>query len=187
VPELEGLAEAAKTKQEYELPGRVIHEPKFKTPSGRAIFHADPIPNGPELAPNQLRMMTVRTEGQFNTVVYEDGDIYRGQDRRDVILMSAADIERLGLKPDQPVDVYNEVGAMRGILVRPFAISDGCAAMYCPEANILIPRTRDPRSKTPAFKCAIVSVKPATGPLIQLSESMDRPAHASSRSRMKAC
>ena len=32
--------------------------------------------------------MTVRSEGQFNTVVYEEEDLYRGQDRRDVILMN---------------------------------------------------------------------------------------------------
>ncbi len=32
--------------------------------------------------------MTVRSEGQFNTVVYEEEDIYRGQERRDVILMN---------------------------------------------------------------------------------------------------
>ena len=37
-------------------------------------------------------MMTVRSEGQFNTVVYEDADIYRNQDRRDVILMNEDDI-----------------------------------------------------------------------------------------------
>ena len=41
--------------------------------------------------------MTVRSEGQFNTVVYEDEDIYRGQERRDVILMNERDIARLGL------------------------------------------------------------------------------------------
>ena len=46
----------------------------------------------------QLRLMTVRSEGQFNTVVYEEEDIYRGQERRDVILMNPADIERLGLR-----------------------------------------------------------------------------------------
>ena len=31
--------------------------------------------------------MTVRSEGQFNTVVYEEEDLYRGQTRRDVILL----------------------------------------------------------------------------------------------------
>ena len=43
--------------------------------------------------------MTVRSEGQFNTVVYEEEDIYRGQERRDVIMMAAADTDRLGLAP----------------------------------------------------------------------------------------
>jgi hypothetical protein len=30
--------------------------------------------------------------------------------------------------------------------------------MYCPEANVLIPRDVDPESKTPAFKRIVVSV-----------------------------
>ena len=34
------------------------------------------------------------------------------------------------------------------------------AAMYCPEANVLASRHVDPRSKTPALKCVVVSVKP---------------------------
>ena len=43
--------------------------------------------------------MTVRSEGQFNTVVYEEEDIYRGQERRDVIMISPEDMQRLGLTP----------------------------------------------------------------------------------------
>ena len=49
--------------------------------------------------------MTVRSEGQFNTVVYEDEDIYRGQERRDVILLHPDDMRRLGLAEDQRVTV----------------------------------------------------------------------------------
>ena len=30
--------------------------------------------------------------------------------------------------------------------------------MYCPEANVLVPRSRDPASKTPAFKCVLINV-----------------------------
>ncbi len=40
--------------------------------------------------------MTVRSEGQFNTVVYEEEDLYRGQERRDLILMHPEDLSRLG-------------------------------------------------------------------------------------------
>jgi anaerobic selenocysteine-containing dehydrogenase len=49
--------------------------------------------------------------------VYEEEDLYRGQERRDVVLMSAADAERLGLARDTRVRVENSVGAME-VLVR---------------------------------------------------------------------
>jgi len=103
--------------------------------------------------------MTVRSEGQFNTVVYEDEDLYRGQERRDVVLMSRSDIERLGLRVDQKVVVSGEAGEMSGILVREIDIPPGNAVMYSPEANVLLPRTVDPSSLTPAFKGALVEVR----------------------------
>ncbi len=83
--------------------------------------------------------MTVRSEGQFNTVVYEEEDIYRGQDRRNVILLNRADIERLGLRVDQRVTVRSAAGSMSGILVREYDIRAGNALMYFPEANVLVP------------------------------------------------
>jgi anaerobic selenocysteine-containing dehydrogenase len=104
--------------------------------------------------------MTIRSEGQFNTVVYEDEDIYRGQDRRDVILMNAEDLRRRGLEPDQMVCVRSAVGVMHGVRARPHDIKAGNAAMYYPEANVLVPRTTDPDSKTPAFKCVLIALEP---------------------------
>lgn len=106
--------------------------------------------------------MTVRSEGQFNTVVYEEQDIYRGQERRDVILMHADDIARLGLKVDQRVTVTSDAGHLDGILVREFDIRAGNVLMYFPEANVLVPRGVDPQSKTPAFKNVLVSIKATT-------------------------
>jgi anaerobic selenocysteine-containing dehydrogenase len=43
-------------------------------------------------------------------------------------------------------------------------IAPGCVAMYYPEANVLVPRRIDPRSKTPAFKSVAARVEklPAT-------------------------
>jgi anaerobic selenocysteine-containing dehydrogenase len=107
--------------------------------------------------------MTVRSEGQFNTVVYDEEDIYRGQERRDVILMNVGDIARLGLAVDHVVEVHGEAGTMSGILVREFDIAQGCALMYYPEANKLIGRSVDPNSKTPAFKSVVVTVVPSNG------------------------
>jgi len=96
--------------------------------------------------------MTIRSEGQFNTVVYEEQDIYRGQERRDVILMNQADIDAMGLTENDPVTVSSEIAEMHRVLVRAFDIRAGNAAMYFPEANVLVPRSADPAARTPAFK-----------------------------------
>lgn len=158
VPGFEQLATIDQTKQEFHIPGRTFHQPGFPTPSGRAKIHCHQLP---ELrgSGEQLRLMTVRSEGQFNTVVYEDYDLYRNQTRRDVILLHPDDVERLGLKEDQRVTITSEVGEMQNILVRPFPeIRAGNALMYYPEANILVPRTADPYSKTPAFKNVLITI-----------------------------
>jgi anaerobic selenocysteine-containing dehydrogenase len=103
--------------------------------------------------------MTLRSEGQFNSVVYDEEDLYRGQERRDVILMNPSDLKRLNLQPDQRVRVRSDVGEMRYILARPYEIREGNAAMYYPEANVLIPHRVDPLSKTPAFKSIDIRVE----------------------------
>ncbi|MSQ95294.1 MAG: FdhF/YdeP family oxidoreductase [Gemmataceae bacterium] len=157
IPGYEVIGQIDATKQEFHIAGRTFHEPKFKTPTGKAHFRAVQIPLLRGDA-NQLRLMTIRSEGQFNTVVYEEEDIYRGQERRDVILMSRADIERLGLQIDQRVTVTSAAGAMPNILVRAFDIKPGNAAMYFPEANVLVPAIVDSASKTPAFKSVLVRV-----------------------------
>ena len=40
----------------------------------------------------KFKLMTVRSEGQFNTVVYDLQDRYRGIGSRDVVLMNLEDI-----------------------------------------------------------------------------------------------
>ncbi len=59
--------------------------------------------------------MTVRSEGQFNTVVYEEEDLYRNQERRDVILMHPDDLKRFGLQHDQLVTVFTTTGRLPNI------------------------------------------------------------------------
>jgi molybdopterin-dependent oxidoreductase alpha subunit len=159
VPGFEQLAQIDRTKQEFQIPGRTFHAPQFATPSGKAKLHVHELPEW-HGAGGQLRLMTVRSEGQFNTVVYEDYDLYRGQERRDVILLHPADIERLGLTADQRVTVSSETGSLANILVRPFPeIKAGNALMYYPEANVLVPRRLDPASKTPAFKSVAITLE----------------------------
>lgn len=151
IPGYENMKETIESSKEFHVPGRAVAEYQFPTESGKAKFHAIPLPAQPA-DENQLRLMTIRSEGQFNSVVYDEEDIYRGQERRDVILMNRADIDRLGFQPDQRVKVKSEVGEMSFILVREFDIRAGNALMYYPEANILVPHSVDPLSKTPGFK-----------------------------------
>ncbi len=162
VPGFEPIGSIDRTKQEFQVGGRTLHAPGFPTPNGHARLHIHELPelNGTD---GQLRLMTVRSEGQFNTVVYEDHDLYRGQERRDVILLNPDDIARLGLVVDQRVTVRSEVGSMAGVLVRSFPAIKACnALMYYPEANVLVPRHADPASRTPAFKSVAISIEVPT-------------------------
>ncbi|MFM2096622.1 MAG: Formate dehydrogenase [Planctomycetota bacterium] len=160
VPGFEELGKIDATKKEFQIGGRTLHTPRFPTSSGKASLHCHTIP---ELlgSPSEMRLMTVRSEGQFNTVVYEDYDLYRGQDRRDVILLHPDDLTRLGLRDDQLVRVSNATGELRRIRARSYSdIRAGNALMYYPECNVLVPRSIDPLSRTPAFKGVLISISP---------------------------
>lgn len=158
LPGMEALAHVDRDRREFTIPGRVLQVPRFATDSGKAQFAVVTMPARRDDA-GDLRLMTIRSEGQFNTVVYEDEDIYRGQERRDVILLHPVDMKRRGLSANQRVVVRSSVGSMTGVLARPFpAVRVGNALMYYPEANQLVPKAVDPDSRTPAFKNISVTV-----------------------------
>ncbi|MCA9035396.1 MAG: FdhF/YdeP family oxidoreductase [Planctomycetaceae bacterium] len=166
IPEYQQLKTLDSGGKEFHVPGRAVENYQFPTASGRATFHAFRLPETvrPSTTDQQsentsLTLMTLRSEGQFNSVVYDEEDLYRGQERRDVILMNADDIQRMRLQANDRVRVTSAAGEMRYILVRPFDIRAGNAAMYYPEANVLVPHAVDPLSKTPAFKSVAISVE----------------------------
>jgi anaerobic selenocysteine-containing dehydrogenase len=158
IPGFARLTDVERPHGEFQIAGRTFHTPTFNTPTGKARFATLDV-QAPPGGENQLRLMTVRSEGQFNTVVYEEEDIYRGQERRDVILMARADMDRLGLQRDQRVTVRSEAGFLANILVREHDIRAGNALMYFPEANVLVPAQVDPQSRTPVFKSVLVSIE----------------------------
>ncbi|TWU04549.1 Formate dehydrogenase H [Stieleria varia] len=161
VPGYEKITTIDETKEEFQIEGRTFHQPHFGTDDGRAVLHRHTLPPLKGTGNQQLRLMTVRSEGQFNTVVYEEEDLYRNQDRRDIILMHPDDLKRLGLQHDQRVTVKSDTGSMPGILARGYdSIRSGNALMYYPESNILVSRHADPQSKTPAFKGVVVEIIP---------------------------
>lgn len=158
VPEYEAVGRIDGDKKEFSIPGRALPNGGFPTPSGKAKFHVVPLPSKLPLADNELMLMTVRSEGQFNSVVYEEEDLYRNQERRDIVMLHEEDMNRLGIKKDQPVRLKSSTGEMRYLRARPFDVRAGNAIVYYPESNVLIPRDVDPLSKTPAFKAIRVTI-----------------------------
>jgi molybdopterin-dependent oxidoreductase alpha subunit len=167
VPGFEKLAEIDSTKQEFQIDGRTFHEPRFATPDGRARLHIHVLPELEATGHGEIRLMTLRSEGQFNTVVYEEEDVYRGIDRRDVILLHPDDLSRMRLRDGMRVTVHGPAGSMPGIRATAFPeTKPRNAAMYYPEANVLIGRTVDPQSRTPAFKNAVIRIESQTSTLV---------------------
>jgi molybdopterin-dependent oxidoreductase alpha subunit len=160
IPGYEHIKNIGTTKDEFHIPGRILHTPTFPTESGKAKFIYHSIPNLKPLKEDELQLLSVRSEGQFNTVVYEDEDLYRGQDRRNVVLMNKNDMDRMGFIKDDRVIVKSKTGVLDNILARPFDIKKGAVLMYYPEVNSLVSQEVDPQSRTPSFKSTLVTVQP---------------------------
>ncbi len=140
--------------------GRRRHDgPRSEVETIAAIARGVAGDDGPIDWRSMQRHRTIRSEGQFNAVVYEGHDPYRHQQRREIILMNADGIERFGLAVEQRVIVRSIARVMRDIVMREFPIRAGNAAMYFPEANVLVPMTVDPESRTPAYKSVAITVK----------------------------
>lgn len=159
VPGLEDLADLDVAKREFHIRGRLMHTPAFKTDTGKAHFIVRPLPAAP--THGHLVLTTVRSEGQFNTIIYERTDSYRGKAGRRDIMLNPADIAAAGAKPGDQVTLVSDHGRMDSVTLRAFDIARGSAMAYFPEANVLIGRQRDPRSHTPSFKSTPVWIEAA--------------------------
>lgn len=143
----------------------------FPTASGKAQFQAQPL----ELLavpPGRLILQTLRAHDQHNSSIYGLDDRYRGVSKgRFVILINPADLEELGLSDGQCVDVFSEWPGepdrvLRGYRAVSYPNARGCAAMYFPEANVLVPRASvEADCNTPTSKQIIVRVVPGAIPV----------------------
>lgn len=154
VPGMEELADIDVAKREFHIRNRVLHVPEFGTLDGKAHFVVTPIPR---LEKGKLMLASVRSEGQFNSIIYEETDSYRGKAGRYSVFLSLADMAERGLTEGQKVRVRSAVGEMEGIATS-FDLPPGSVLAYYPEANVLVGTEVDPRSKTPAFKSVPVEV-----------------------------
>jgi anaerobic selenocysteine-containing dehydrogenase len=115
----------------------------------------------------RLLLTTIRSHDQFNTTIYSENDRYRGiAHGRRVVFLNPADIERLGLRRDEWVDLVghfeSETRRAERFKVVPYEIPAGCAATYYPESNVLVPiRSVADKSNQPTSKSIVVSIEPA--------------------------
>ncbi|MEM8987271.1 MAG: FdhF/YdeP family oxidoreductase [Pseudomonadota bacterium] len=156
VPGMEELADIDVAKKEFHIRNRLLHTPVFQTASGKAQFRT--VELKPQEAQAPFRLTTIRSEGQFNSIIYEDKDSYRQTETRWSILMNAEDMDKLGLQEGMAADIWSAQGRMSGVTVYRFDLPKGCVMAYYPEANILTSTQVDPRSKTPSFKSTPVWV-----------------------------
>ncbi len=147
--------------------GFVLHsgarQRRFETPDGRARFTVHPLPET-GVAPGRFRLTTIRSHDQFNTTIYGHDDRYRGiaGDRR-VLLLGARDLEEVGMRAGDRVDVTShhegETRTLRGFRLVEYDLPRGCAAAYFPEANALVPVDSFAEgSRTPTYKSVEVSL-----------------------------
>lgn len=119
-----------------------------------------------------LRLLTVRSNDQFNTTVYGYDDRFRGiRGTRDVLMMNPADIRRYGLVDGGAVSLASadKDGRERtktGLRVVAYDIPEGCVAGYYPELNGLIAMGHHAEeSKVPAAKAVPVRILTEPRPL----------------------
>lgn len=163
VPGMGALRDIGSTKQEFTIQNRLISKPQFDTDSGKARFLVTAPPQAVVSAQFPMVLASIRSEGQFNSIIYEEHDSYRGTDTRWSVLMNAQDMADLGLVAGGQATITSAIGAMRSVKVFAFDVPRGNAMAYYPEANVLIGAEHDPRSKTPAFKSVAVAITSAAG------------------------
>lgn len=148
VPGLEELADIDVAKREFHIRGRVLHERSFKTADGKVHFitHQTPACAGP------LLLTTVRSEGQFNSIVYERTDSYRDGAGRHSAMLHADDLAAYGFKPGDTATLCSAHGQMENVTLLAYDIARGSVMAYFPEANVLTGTAVDERSRTPGFK-----------------------------------
>jgi len=147
-------------KKDFHIGGNYLLKPEFNTNSGKAIFKIPRHTNWDSKKDiSSFNLTSVRSEGQFNTMIYDEKDAYRKQKTRNILYINLADIQSLGLSSGDTVDVSSDTGIMKGLILAEYNIKPGNVMTYMPEANILIPQNADERSRTPSFKSVSVTIR----------------------------
>ncbi len=126
--------------------GNAAAHREWKTESGKAEFNVPSVMNaaGFDDDGDRFRLMTLRSNDQFNTTIYGYYDRFRSiRGTRDIVMMCRADQERMGVKEGDKVALVGDAGddvvrRVEGLTVIDYDIPPGCIGMYYPESNVLI-------------------------------------------------
>ncbi|RFP16221.1 MULTISPECIES: FdhF/YdeP family oxidoreductase [unclassified Duganella] len=153
-------------------------EREWNTASGKAQFVPHQVERDTPIARARIRqgqrllvMMTTRSHDQYNTTIYALDDRYRGVfGMRRVIFINQADIDMLGMKAGDWVDVqsvWDDDVERRadGFMLVAYDIPRGCIGAYYPETNPLVPLSSvADGAGTPTSKSIPVLLSPGAMP-----------------------
>ncbi len=143
---------------------------EWETASGKAEFN---VPHalsatGFDDAPGRYRLMTLRSNDQFNTTIYGYHDRFRGiKGTRHIVLINKQDMAREQVADGDTVALISDAGdnvlrRVDGLRVVAYDIPEGCLGAYYPECNPLIPLAHHAReSHVPAGKSVPVRIEAA--------------------------
>ncbi len=171
-PNYKGIAQLRNKGDNFQYGGPRLLEDKFLTSDGKGHFSAIGLPE--ERAGEGRFLLSTRRGKQFNSILFSDSDPLNGA-RRDDVIMSAEDAERLGLKNGMAIVLQNELGMFKG-RVRVDRIKPGSLAAHWPEINVLIPAGRLDPSGVPDYNATvevITAAKPLAPPKTSSSAAAD--------------
>ncbi len=148
--------------------GNAAAHRQWKTASGKAEFNVPSVMNaaGFDDGGDRFRLITLRSNDQFNTTIYGYHDRFRSiRGTRDIVMMCRADQLRLGVAEGDKVALVGDAGddvvrRVEGLTVIDYDIPPGCIGMYYPESNVLIALDHHAvESHVPAAKSVPVRVE----------------------------
>jgi molybdopterin-dependent oxidoreductase alpha subunit len=162
VPGCEAYADKIELRGGFVLPHPPRDTRTFPTKEKKAIFSVSPV-EVTSVPEGRLVLQTLRSHDQFNTTIYGLDDRYRGiHSGRRVVFVSAADLNELGLRDGDMVNLVSEWedGVTRradAFRLVEYSTPKGCIAAYYPETNPLIPlESQAIASGTPTSKWVVV-------------------------------